>query len=331
MKTIYIGLAGFGTVGSGVYQILQENQALIARRLQAATGAAYEIKVKKILVREPQKYSSQVQPLMTTKAEDLLEDEEIHILCELMGGDTEATSLMEQALLRGKHVVTANKKALFKDKGRLTRLAANRQLRLKYEAAVAGVIPIIRVLEESLASEDIFELQGILNGSTNYILTKISEGLSYEKAIEIADAKGFLEADPTSDLEGFDAMYKLGILAGLLTGEFPEESAILRTGISAITLEEIEQADQEEQKIKLVARLKKSVDGQQPEPLLSVKPEALGKDHPLYQLDGALNGILLRGENCGELFFSGAGAGSRETATAVLGDIISIIRSECHE
>lgn len=183
-----------------------------------------------------------------------------------------------------------------------------------------GVVPIIRVLKESLASDEVLELCAIINGSTNFILTKISEGASYEQAMEIAQQLGYLEADPSSDVDGYDAMYKLGILTQLSTGHFPSSTEIHRVGIGTITAEQIESARALGQKIKLVARLQRTDDRL----LLSVQPEALTSEHPLYAIDGSLNAAALTMRYAGKLFLSGAGAGSYETATAVLGDILSI-------
>ena len=326
MKTINIGLLGFGTVGSGVYHILKDHQNLIQRRLKKLTGQDFEIRIKKILVRNMDKHEAQIQKLMTDQPQDILQDEEIDIICELIGGDDLALDLMQEAIARKKHVVTANKMAIFTNRGQLAQAALDQQVAFRYEAAVAGVIPIIRVLEDSLISDDITELQGILNGSSNFILTKVSQGASYEEAMKIASDLGYLEADPTSDVDGYDAMYKLGILANLITGAFPEEATINRLGIGSITSQEISAAAEAGQKIKLIASLKQ----ENGILALSVKPEAIDASNLLYHLDGSLNGVLLKCKNGGDIFLSGAGAGSRETATSVLGDIITIIRSELH-
>ena len=324
MKKISIGLLGFGTVGSGVYHILGEHQNLIRARLKKLTGKDFDITIKKILVRDIDKYDDTAKALMTTEPKDILEDAEIDIICELIGGDDLALRLMTEAIARKKHVVTANKKAIFTSKGTLAEAALSNQLAFRYEAAVAGVIPIIRVLEESLISDEICELQGILNGSTNFILTKVSEGTSYADAMKLATDLGYLEADPSSDVDGYDAMYKLGILASLITGAFPEEAAIDRMGIGAITADQIAAAAENNEKIKLIARMQ----NENGKTRLSVKPEAIDQSNPLYNLDGSLNGVLVKCKNGGNIFLSGAGAGSRETATSVLGDIITIIRSE---
>lgn len=330
MKTIKIGLLGFGTVGFGVYQILQENEELIRERLRLQTGKDYSLKIEKVLVRDPNKYDAQYQDLLTSEADEILENPSIDLVCELVSGSKEALVYMTRALEKGKHLVTANKKALFESKGQLAQLALEKSCAFRYEASVAGVIPIIRVLQESLFSDKVYEIEAILNGSTNFILTKVSQGLSYEEALDLAQEKGFLEADSSSDIKAFDALYKLGILSHIISGSFPKEEDIQRVGIDQISKEDIEEAQARGEKIKLIASLKGNFD-----PLsgkfqqsLSVRPQSLGPDHPLYPVDGALNGVLLKGENSGQIFLTGAGAGSRETATSVIGDIISIVRSE---
>ncbi len=324
LDRVVIGLLGFGTVGSGVYHILAEQRALIAQRLHRQTGRELEIVIKKILVRDISKHDPAVQPLMTTNPSDILLDDDIDIVCELIGGDDLATDCINLALQRGKHVITANKKAIFGDRGGFERTARNHQVCFRFEGAVGGVIPIIRVLGESLSSDEIFEIQGILNGSTNYILTQVSQGCPFEAAMVMAAEQGYLEADPSSDLDGYDAMYKLAILSQLITGQYPEETSIERKGLSSIREADLASARERNEKIKLISRLR----NEEGIPHLSVKPEVIDADHPLYNIDGAMNGVLVKGRNCGDLFFSGAGAGSRETATAVIGDLLTIIRSE---
>lgn len=320
MKQFRIGLLGFGTVGSGVYRILEAQRAQIQARLSAQTGTPVDVSIKRILVRNINKYDPSLRPLMTTNAQELLEDPEIDLICELIGGDTLALDLMQRAIAAGKHVVTANKKAIFTCQNALEQQARAAGKAFRYEASVMGVVPIIRVLKESLASDEVLELCAIINGSTNFILTKVSEGASYEEAMAIAQQLGYLEADPSSDVDGYDAMYKLGILTQLATGSFPLESDILRIGIGSITAAQIVDARAKGQKLKLVARLTYA-DGK---PQLSVQPEALDPEHPLYGIDGSLNAAALTMRYAGKLFLSGAGAGSHETATAVLGDILSI-------
>ncbi len=324
MTTIDIGLLGLGTVGSGVYNILKDDYSLIKDRLKTLTGKDFNIVIKKVLVRDIDKYDSDYRNILTTNINDILEDENIDIICELIGGDTHATDYMNKAIENGKHVVTANKKAIFTSEGQLLKYAKENDVSFRYEGAVAGVIPIIRVVEESFITDDIYELQGILNGSTNFIMTKLKEGLSYEDAINLASEKGYLEADPSSDLEGYDAMYKLGILANLIKGEFPSEENIERIGIDTLSNEYIESVHNDNKKIKYIAKME-NING---ELKYSIMPEIVDEDNPLYNIDGSLNGILFKSKNGGDIFLSGAGAGSKETAVSVLSDVLTIIKDE---
>lgn len=321
---VNIGLLGYGTVGSGVVAILSEHKALIEKRLYEQTGKEYDIEIKKILVRDLSKYPQEIQHKMTTDFEDILHDESISIVCELIGGDDVANKYMKLAIDKHKDVVTANKKAIFTSQGGLIDYAFSKHRGLKYEGSVAGVVPVIKVVEESLIGDEITEFQGILNGSTNYILTKISEGLNYQEAFTQAQDNGYLEQDPSSDIEGYDAMYKLGILVNLVTGVFPKESEIDRVGINSISSDDIKKARDQNLKIKLIASYRNN-DGVSS---MAVKPEFIDASHPMYHLDGSMNGVLLKCKNSGELFLSGAGAGSRETAISVITDIVSLLRSK---
>lgn len=322
MKKINVGILGYGVVGSGVKKILDENQDLIRDRLRKITGKEYSVVIKKILIRDIEKYDEDLQKIMTEDVEDIINDEEIDIVCELIGGDTIAVDYVMRAIERKKHIVTANKKAIFTNNINVLNKAKEKNVYFKYEAAVAGAIPIVRVIEDDLIGEEIVEVAGILNGSTNYIMTKIKEGMKYSNAMGLAFEKGYLESDPSSDVLGYDTMYKLGILGSLIYGEFPTEEEVQRIGIDEIHKNDIEDANKSGKKIKLIGRIKRSEDVLK----YTVKPELIGNDNPLYNIDGSLNGILLKCKNAGDIFLSGAGAGSRETAVSVVGDIISIAK-----
>lgn len=323
MQKINIAILGYGVVGSGVKTILDENQDLIRDRLRKIRGKEYSVVIKKILIRDIEKYDEDLQKIMTEDIEDIINDEEIDIVCELIGGDTIAVDYVMKAIERKKHIVTANKKAIFTNNINILNRAKEKNVSFKYEAAVAGAIPIVRVIEDDLIGEEIVEVAGILNGSTNYIMTKIKEGMEYSNAMDLAFEKGYLEADPSSDVLGYDTMYKLGILGNLIYGEFPTEEEVERIGIDEIHKNDIEDANKFGKKIKLIGRIKRNEEGLK----YTVKPELIGNDNPLYNIDGSLNGILLKCKNAGDIFLSGAGAGSRETAVSVVGDIISIAKS----
>ena len=323
MQKINIAILGYGVVGSGVKTILDENQDLIRDRLRKIRGKEYSVVIKKILIRDIEKYDEDLQKIMTEDIEDIINDEEIDIVCELIGGDTIAVDYVMKAIGRKKHIVTANKKAIFTNNINILNRAKEKNVSFKYEAAVAGAIPIVRVIEDDLIGEEIVEVAGILNGSTNYIMTKIKEGMEYSNAMDLAFEKGYLEADPSSDVLGYDTMYKLGILGNLIYGEFPTEEEIERIGIDEIHKKDIEDANKFGKKIKLIGRIKRNEEGLK----YTVKPELIGDDSPLYNIDGSLNGILLKCKNAGDIFLSGAGAGSKETAVSVVGDIISIAKN----
>lgn len=324
MTEINIGLLGYGVVASGVKNLLDENQELISKRLKQFLGQDYTINIRKILIRDIGKYDEDLQNLMTEDIEDIVQDEEIDIVCELIGGDRLAFDYMEKALDHKKHLVTANKMAIFNKAQELFQAAARNERQFKYEGAVAGAIPIIKIAQEVLLTDQVEEVVGIFNGSTNYILSKIDEGLDFNQAMDLAREKGYLEADPSSDIEGYDSMYKLGILGSLIYGEFPQEENIERIGIDTIREDEIKAAKDRASKIKLLGR----IENKNGRLAYSVRPELVDRASPLYEVDGSLNGIYLKCKNAGDLFLSGPGAGSRETAVSVVSDIISIIREE---
>lgn len=315
-QRINIALLGHGTVGQSVRRIILEHHDRLREIIKDRTGHWVDIKIIGILVSDVKKHSALEQDLYTVPEELLQQDYDV--LIELMGGHEPATGLMERALMDGKDVVTANKHALFTSQGRLEERARINHVSLSYEAAVAGAIPILHSVR-SLVSGEITHIEGILNGSTNYVLTQVARGVTLQGALDEASAKGFLETDPSSDLEGYDAMYKLGILSYLATGEYPLEEDIERVGITGLTEETIALAKEENKKIKLIASANLR------EKKYSVKPVLITKDHYLYQVDGALNGITLQHEHAGELSFRGAGAGGDETASAVIGNLIDVI------
>ncbi len=322
-KKIGIGLLGFGTVGRGVYTILKDNGSLITERLKTQTGEDYEIEIKRILVRNLDKYGSALGSIGTNKINDILNDDSINIVVEVMGGQEAAIDYMKKAMAAKKHVVTANKWALFKEQGALEEYAVEAGVQFRYEASVAGVLPIIRVLKEAMIGDRVEELKGIINGSTNYILTRVAEGEDIDEVIKDSRKLGYLEADASSDLDGYDAKYKLGILCSLITGNYPKANEIERQGISNISSADFQAARDQSARIKLIARI--SRDGE--ELTYSIKPEYVYKDEPLYNVNGSLNGIYIKFKNSGDMFLTGKGAGSLETGTAVISDIISIARS----
>ena len=305
MKKINIGLLGFGNVGSGTYETLYMNKEHIEKK------SDIDISVSKILVRNLEKYKTSKVPfeLFTDNPDDILEDENIDIVVEVLGGVEPATSYMIKALENGKHVVTANKAAVAND------------VVLKMEGCVAGGIPILNALTTVLKANQFIEILGILNGTTNYILTQMTDfGLSYDDVLKTAQEKGFAEADPTADVEGIDAANKLSILMALAFDEYIHPKDIPTTGITKVSAEDIERAQADNTKIKLIASAVKNGDCVE----FSVKPVALDSSHPLAGVSNEFNAVFVRGNAVDELMFYGKGAGSLPTGSAVAGDVLNI-------
>ena len=319
MKNLKIGLLGFGTVGKGTYDILNMNRQLIEKR----TGIDFE--VSKVLVRSLERAMELGVPsnLAVTDVKDILDDPEIEIVVEALGGTDLPADIMEKALMSGKSVVTPNKAALAANFSRLKEAAKQGNSLLKFEASVGGGIPALTAIQEALSGNQFSQVMGIVNGTTNYILTKMTEeGLPYEDVLKDAQAKGFAEADPTADVEGIDAANKLSILMALCFDKYVSPDDIPREGITKITMEDIEAASKDGKKIKLIASAKK--DGESLE--YSVKPTLLPLSHPLAGVSNEFNAIYVTGNAVGEVMFYGKGAGALPTGSAVVGDIIAIAK-----
>ena len=318
-KPIKIGLLGAGTVGSGVLQVLQEN----AKEVFLKVGAPVEI--KSVLVRDANKARPYMDGLIVTdKIEDILEDAEIKIVVELMGGLHPAREYMLAAMEAGKHVVTANKDVIAQFGADMFDQAKKQNVGFLFEASVGGGIPIIRPIMESLTANRITEVMGIVNGTTNYMLTKMTElGESYESVLKEAQEKGYAEANPAADVEGLDAARKAAILASLAFNTRVTLQSVAVEGITQITPEDIDYARQLGYVIKLLAIAKDS-----PEKGVDVRvhPAFLPKEHPLASVSDVFNAIFVKGNAIGEAMFYGRGAGSRPTASAVISDIVSLVR-----
>ncbi len=316
-----IALLGFGTVGTGVWNILSTSKG----EIEANIGE--EIEIAKILVKNIGKRRRvEVPPgILTTDFEEILKDTSIKVIVEVIGGMEPTLDYIKMALESGRHVVTANKLLISKFGSEILRLAAENSVNLRYEASVCGGIPLINVIKESLSVERINEVAGILNGTTNYILSKMTdEGCSFETALAEAQAKGFAEADPTSDVEGFDALYKLRILSKLVFGVETNEDLIFREGITNITKDDISHAKELGYKIKLLAAAKRSMD----KIVLRVAPTLVPEKHFLAGVGDCFNAVFLKGAAVGELIFYGKGAGELPTGSAVVSDIVGILRNK---
>ena len=316
-RPIRIGLLGAGSVGSQVARLLMENREELAKRV----GAELELVGIAVRNKNAKRDVDLPKELITEDAESVILGSDIVI--ELAGGIEPAKTWIKMALNAGADVITANKALIAAHGSELTALAQQFCAQLYYEAAVGGAIPIIRPLRASIAGDKINRVMGIVNGTTNYILDQMeTTGASFEDALNEAQALGYAEADPTADVEGFDAASKAAILAGLaFHSEMPVEK-VYREGITSITALQIETARQAGYTVKLLAICERA--GENGEGLVArVHPTLIPLDHPLAAVRGAYNAVFVEAESAGRLMFYGAGAGGKETASAVLGDLVS--------
>ena len=320
MKKVKIALLGLGNVGRGVWMILNSNKEEIMKR------CGYEVEVAKVLVRDKNKPRGVDIPneLVTTDFNEVLEDDSIKIVVEVMGGMEPARDYMLRCMEKKKHIVTANKMLLATGGDELFEKADEMGIMFQYEASVAGGIPIIKGIDESLTANKIQNLYGIVNGTTNYILSKMElEDADFDEALKEAQEKGYAEADPTSDVEGYDAQYKLAILSSLAFGSKIDVKNVYREGITKIQAVDMKYAKEFKMGIKLLA-IAKEVDGKVE---LRVHPTMIPKKHPLANVYDSYNAVFIKGNAVGDLMFYGRGAGDLPTGSAVVSDIVSIVRS----
>ena len=317
MSDIGIGLLGCGTVGTGVVRLLQDKNERYTYRTQMQAS------VRKILVRDMHKARAGVSPdLLTADANEILDDPEIQIVVELMGGIEPAKSYVLAALQAGKHVVTANKALMAQHGAELFEIATENGCALHYEAAVAGGIPIIQTLKRSLVANTLHSVYGIINGTTNYILSAMTdEGRDFASVLKEAQQAGFAEADPTDDVEAYDAVYKIAILASLLFDKHIDVEQIHRVGIQHISADDIAYAKQFGYVIKLLAIAKRTQTGYE----ARVHPAMIPRDHPLASVNGVYNALMVQGDAVGDLMFYGRGAGQMPTASSVVADVLNIV------
>lgn len=325
MKTVKIALLGFGTVSQGTFNLLQDNVDLITNR------SGVTIEISKIFVRNPDKYTNITLPSTAqyvTNIDDVLNDESIAIVVELMGGTTFAKDCVEAVLKHGKSVVTANKDLLAEAGPYLFDLAYKNHVDLRFEASVLGGIPIIRTLYDSLAGNRITELVGIMNGTTNFILSKMTdEGLSYGDVLKEAQDLGYAEADPTADVEGLDAARKLAILASISFNRRIFFEDVTVEGITNIDTEDISFGKEFGYNIKLIGIAKESSKGLS----LNVYPAFVPLTHPLASVRGSYNAIYIKGNGIDDAMFYGRGAGSLPTGSSVVSDIMEVAKNVAFE
>lgn len=313
---IYIGIIGYGTVGSGVYEVIQTNKENIARR------AGEEIEVKGIcdLRQFP---GDSAEALLTQNVDDLLDDPEIRIIVETMGGTHPAYEYVKKALEQGKSVCTSNKELVAKYGSELLAIAKERGLNFLFEASVGGGIPIIRPLNQALTADEIMEIRGILNGTTNYILTKMDrEGAEYADALKEAQELGYAEANPAADVEGYDACRKIAILTSLAYGRQVDYEDIHTEGITSITKTDMIYAKAMHSVIKLLGSSKR----ENGRIYAQVAPAMVRQGHPLYSVNDVFNAIFVKGNVLDDVMFYGRGAGKLPTASAVVSDVIDAVK-----
>lgn len=318
-KGISVGIIGLGTVGTGTVRILLENKELLRQRL------GFPINLKRIADIDIKRKRGLGLPkgILTTNVEDIIFDPEIDIVVELIGGIRFAKDLIVKAIRNKKHIVTANKALLALHGNEIFHEAGRAKVEIGYEASVAGGIPIIKVIKEGLIANRIISIYGIINGTSNYILTKMTdEGVEFKSALKEAQRLGYAEADPTLDIQGIDSAHKLAILASLSYGIPFSFDKVYTEGITKITPEDIEFGGELGYKIKLLAIVRctdKEVE-------LRVHPTMLPKEHLISKIDGVFNAIYVKGDAVGDTLYYGMGAGSLPTGSAVVSDIAGIAK-----
>lgn len=304
-----IAILGYGVIGKGVYEIISKKE---------------DIEVIKILEREEKFDKSKIE-LFTNNIENIINDNEIELVVEVLGGYDFAYNCIKKCLEAKKHVVTANKEVVAKSIDTLINLAKENNVIFQFEASVGGGIPIIKNLVEIIKTSEITEITGILNGTTNFILTKINEGMSYDDALKLAQQLGFAESDPTADVEGFDMMRKIAILSDLSWNTKIELDDINHIGLTSLTDEDYKYAKENNKVIKYVSFAKKENNNIE----IGIKPIYIEKNHILASVNNETNCVILNTTPNDELIFIGKGAGSLPTAASVVGDIYNIINNRC--
>ncbi len=304
-----IAILGYGVIGKGVYEIISKT---------------YDIEVVKILEKE-EKFDKTKIELFTNNIENIINNKEIDLVVEVLGGYDFAYNCIKKCLEAKKHVVTANKEVVAKSIDTLINLAKENNVIFQFEASVGGGIPIIKNLVEIIKTSEITEITGILNGTTNFILTKINEGMSYDDALKLAQQLGFAESDPTADVEGFDMMRKIAILSNLSWNTKIELDDINHIGLTSLTDEDYKYAKENNKVIKYVSFAKKENNNIE----IGIKPIYIEKNHILASVNNETNCVILNTTPNDELIFIGKGAGSLPTAASVVGDIYNIINNRC--
>ena len=314
---INIAVMGYGTVGSGVVEVIDTNGERIAQRIGDALNVKYVLDIRDF-PEDP------IQEKIIHDFETIISDDEIQIVVEVMGGIEPAYTFVKRSLLAGKCVVTSNKALVAKHGAELLSIAKEKNINFLFEASVGGGIPIIRPLNSCLTADEIEEITGIVNGTTNYMMTKMSEeGSEFADVLKDAQEKGYAEKDPTADIEGYDACRKIAILTSLVCGQQVDFEDIHTEGITKITATDIKYAKAMGRAIKLLASSKKTEGGY----VAMVAPYLLPKTHPLYSVNDVFNAIFVHGNVLGDAMFYGSGAGKLPTASAVVADVVEMAKN----
>lgn len=313
-----IAVLGYGTIGSGVVEVVNTNAASITGR----SGEKVEVKYVLDLRDFP---GDPVQDILVHDYSVIAEDDEIGVIVETMGGTKPAYDFVKTALLKGKSVCTSNKELVAAHGAELIQIAEEKKVNFFFEASVGGGIPIIRPINQCITADEIEEINGILNGTTNFILTKMCEqGSDFADVLREAQELGYAEKDPTADVEGYDACRKIAILTSLAYGKQVDYEDIYTEGITKITAEDFTYAKKVNSAIKIFGTSKKIGD----HVYAMVAPRMVGSDHPLYSVNGVFNGISVTGNMLGDVMFYGAGAGKLPTASAVVADVVAAVKHQ---
>jgi len=316
---IRIGLLGYGTVGSAVHRLLTDG----AEAIERVTG--HPVEVAAALVRDPSRHPEAPEGLLTTGFGRLRDDPEITVVAEVMGGVDPTREYVLELLGAGKSVVSANKQLLSRHGDELFGAAERNGVQLRFEASVCAAIPVVKVLRESMIVTTVHRIDGIVNGTTNFILTRmIQSGARYDEALAEAQSLGYAEADPTEDVTGADAAAKIAILASIAFHTRVRLEEVTHVGINRLDLADVEHAAEFGYAVKLIASAWQSKEGV----AARVHPCLLGPDHPLAAVEGAFNAVMLQGQSIREVILEGPGAGGDETATAVIGDVVAVIGTQ---
>ena len=313
-----VAVLGYGTVGSGVVEVLNTNKDLIKERTLEEISIRYVLDLKEFP-------GTPVEKLIVHDFEQIVNDEEVDVVVEVMGGIEPANTFVRRSLEAGKSVVTSNKALVAKHGAELLKTAKEHQVNFLFEASVGGGIPIIRSLNNALTGDEIEEITGILNGTTNYMMTKMFyDGADYNEVLKEAQDNGYAERNPEADVEGYDACRKIAILSSIISGKYVDFEEIYTEGITRMTVRDILYAKKMGMTIKLLASAKREDDCVS----AIVAPFLLLPSHPLYNIDGVFNSVFVKGNMLGDAMFYGSGAGKLPTASAVVGDIVDVVKNK---